>query len=460
MTPALASLAAALALAPLPQGGDLPFERLGQVLLEAAAQSAAPARSSSQQLEVLGRLAPLHTALDLGAVELWVPLHTATSEGELEDAPWPREWKAVAELAVGLERRWCAALGELEGAAGEETERALDALESAVRRGTQKSRPESLDACGEQARALRAKLLGGPGSKPLVIVLAPERAQYLAVIGAAGLIAPNLRHGAWTETARRGLVQALGPSVALVALSYGPRREGESPFLDQDLDLPTLRQNVVHGASHMLCNRLAPSAPDWMHEGIVLVDTVALCGADETLCSGYGGRQPTIFDDLREVPQAFLIFTRSESSPFRSGASADLFRDALKAARAEDGFRVLDLDRGTEGLIARGSFLGSTALVPPGVLQGPKGLKEGFAEFFRAYCGAFVAWLGAPREDGPPWLERALRELRARAPKWSAQQAPQLHEILREITGLELGEWTDPELDLEARFVHHLTAKR
>lgn len=455
MSATLACVLAAIGSGPLPQGAELPFGRLGQVLLDGAAQASSPAGARSGLLEVLARLAPLHAVLDLGAVEVWVPLRTVDAEGALVDAPWPREWKPVAEVGLGLERRWCAALGELDGASGTEASRALDALASAVRRGSAKSRPNSLDACGEQAHAVRAALLGSASSSPLVVVLAPQRAQYLALLGAAGLLSPGLKASTWNETARRGVVQALGPSAVVVALSFGPAHESESPFLEQGLDPRTLRQDVAHSASHMLCNRLAPTVHDWMHEGIALVDTIALCAADETLCSGYAGRQRTIFDDLREVPQAFLIYTRAESSPYRSGASATHFRDALRAAREDGGFGVLDLDRGTVGLVARGSFLGSTALVPEGVLAGPKGLKEGFAEFFRAYCGAFAAWLGAPREDGAPWLDRALRELRV-----PSVPPRELHAILREISGLELGEWMDPELDLEARFVAELCARR
>ena len=89
-----------------------------------------------------------------------------------------------------------------------------------------------------------------------------------------------------------------------------------------------------------------------------------------------------------------------------------------------------------------------------------EGLKEGFAEFFRAYCGAFVAWLATPRGAGPSWLDGALRELRASALKGKKAPPAELNAILRGITSLTLGESLDPELDLEAQFQAWLAARR
>jgi len=460
MTAALAALLVALGPTSGTQGQELPFERLGNALLAARPGAQQPiAELERLERELLTRLAPLHYVVDLGAFELWIPLRAVDEEGALADGPCPREWKTMAEDLLALEQRWCAALGELDPSRGQTTAAALTALGDWVRRTGAKHRPLSDGALHLQARTLRTALIGTSDAAPLVVLIAPQRSQFLALIGAAGVVAPAQRATLWNENARRSLGQALGPTLVALALSYGPRHEGDSPFLGQALDQLTLHQNVIHAASHLLCNRLAVSAPNWLHEGVALVDTHALCGADDTLCSGYAGRPPSIFDDLREVPQAFLIYARAESSPYRSGASAGLFRDALRLAREPAGFRVLDLDRGVAGLVAPGPFLGAKALVPEEVRIGPQGLKEGFAEFFRAYCGAFAGWLATPHGAGPSWLDGALRELRARALQDSKAQTTELHTILRGITSLALGESLDAELDLEAQFQAWLSAR-
>jgi hypothetical protein len=64
------------------------------------------------------------------------------------------------------------------------------------------------------------------------------------------------------------------------------------------------------------------------------------------------------------------------------------------------------------------------------------------------------------RGAGPSWLDRALRELRARALKPAKAPQQELHAILREITGLALGESLDAELDLEPQFQAWLSARR
>jgi hypothetical protein len=462
MSAAFASLLLACAPPPAQQVTELPFERLGWALLEATPGLSvkSPAPDADQEVEFRKHLVPLHAALDLGAFELWLPLRAVDSEGRVQDAPRPREWKTIADTLLALERRWCAVLGELEGAPGEETASALDALAGWVRRSGTKSLPVVDASIHAQARAVRVALLGTSDAAPLVVVIAPQRAQFLALIGAVGILAPGQKRWLWNESPRRSLGQALGPSAVALALSYGPPHAGDPPFLGQPIDQPTLRQSVVHSSSHLLCNRLASSAPTWMHEGVALVDAHGLCGADETLCSGYAGRPATVFDGMLEVPQAFLIFARIESSPFRSGASASLFREALRAAHEPEGFRVLDLDRGVAGLIAAGPFLGSSAIVPEEVRVGPKGLKEGFAEFFRAYCGAFVGWLAQPRGAGPTWLESTLRELRTRALASSKPPSQVLYTVLRDLTGLELGLSLDAESDLEARFQAWVLARR
>ena len=441
---------------------DLPFARLGAALLEATAEREGPEKAPSASVEVnfLRRLEPLCARVDLGALELWLPRRTVGTEGALGEARVAREWKPISQALVELERRWCDDLGEFEGARGEETARALETLLGWLRRAPAKSWPAAGAAELAAARAVRSALLDAPDAAPLAMLLAPDRAHFLALIGAAGLFDPNQRQALWLPAARRSLQQPLSPSLIAMALHWGPMGTGDSPYLGLPLDPGVLRQHVVHGGSHLLSNRLLPTAPVWLQEGLALLDTVSLAGGDETLCSGYSGRPPTLFDGWREVPSAFFAYTRMESSPYRTGGSADLFVDELRKARRREGFAVLDLDRGQVGLLSAGPFLATTARVPDEARIGPHGLKEGFAELFRAYCGAFAAWLSERDADGQALLRRTLRALRARGHDWDGSAGEDLPEVLLELTGRSLGDSLDPARDLEGEFQAWLQGRR
>src|SRR5688572_1959769 len=226
-----------LACAPPAQGTELPFERFGSALLDAAGAPAEPLDpGTSFESEFLDRLDELHATIDLGALQVWVPLRAVGPEGTIEDVAFAREWKGVAETLIALERRWCAALGELEGARGEETTRALDGLAGWVRRAGNKSRPAADDECRSQARAVRIALLGTAEARPLAVVLAPTRAQFLALMGAVGILQPGQQKFLWNESARRSLGQALGPSILALSLCFGPAQASDSPFLGQSVD--------------------------------------------------------------------------------------------------------------------------------------------------------------------------------------------------------------------------------
>ena len=91
---------------------------------------------------------------------------------------------------------------------------------------------------------------------------------------------------------------------------------------------------------------------------------------------------------------------------------------------------------------------------------GPKGLKEGFAEFFRAYCGAFAVFLAGLEADGLPLLDASMRLLRERGGQWDGRPTQDLEQVLHQLCGRTLGESLDPGRDLEGRFQAWLNERR
>ena len=98
---------------------------------------------------------------------------------------------ADAGSAGGPACRVRAELGELADTDGPATARALDEVESWLRRAPAKAWPTSGDEVLAAARAVRGALVGDADATPLVLLVAPERPHYLALIGAAGYIAPR-----------------------------------------------------------------------------------------------------------------------------------------------------------------------------------------------------------------------------------------------------------------------------
>ncbi len=439
-----------------------PFAELGRVLLDAAEAQRGRARAQPAgavkppgRRRLLERLEPLFDRVELGALELWLPRVQVGAEGEMERARRQGEWKDLAAGLLALQRRWLEELGLLSGDPAAELEAALSTLESAVKRASDRGKPGSSPAIASAVDALRRTLLP-PAARPqgLTLVVAPSRAHYVALIGAAGLENERTRDALWNDGARRSVSTGLAPAVLAFALAWGPSRKG-APFDEQQVMEPVqVSQHAIHAASHLLSNAILPTAPLWFGEGLAIRDTVRLAQADETLCSGYKGREETPFDSLQDLPESFLIYVRLERSPYRGGSSANLFADELRAALAGDGFRILDLDRGQAAFIAPGPFLGNEARVPGEVAEGSSGLKEGFAEFFRAYSATFVDWLSLQRTpDGKPLLERTLARLRERGLHWQGDIAKDLAKLLFELCDRTLGVSIDPEDDLEAAYV-------
>jgi hypothetical protein len=82
-----------------PAASSLPFEELGQKLL-----AAAPAPAGLQKnVGLLDRLAPLHSRVVLGALELWVPEQALGTHGELDAGPRAKDLAPSIEALIALE---------------------------------------------------------------------------------------------------------------------------------------------------------------------------------------------------------------------------------------------------------------------------------------------------------------------------------------------------------------------
>lgn len=436
---------------------DVPFEVLGEALLEAADQAAA-ARPDEANPAGLGdgllvRLAPLHERVPLGALELWFPRRRVERDGALVECARPGEWKSLALDLAALQVDWYDDLSEpaASDAVREQLRRALRELE----RG---SSQKALAMLAEVAPDLRDRLFGPRlTTHELVLLSAPTRAHYVAVHGAAGILRRGVQPDLWRPFARRSANQRLSDAVLVACLTWSAADDSRLWAREEPMGPDDLRQQTVHAASHLFSSALLPPTPVWFGESLAVRDTVGLVGADETLCAGYRGRAPGAFDGFQQVPAGFLAYSRLERSPFRGTGSRKLFAAQLHKAATREGFRILDLDRGRAVLSTPGPFLGGRAVAPVEVESGPRGLKEGYAEFLRAYGAAFVGWLGSESaENGATLLSGTLRLLRASEPG----KASRLEQALFAVSGRTLGRSNDPARDLEAAFQASLRLRR
>lgn len=437
------------------------YETLGRRLLEAAdragsGQAAEDPRASPEQ-RLLARLAPLHHVFELGVTEVWVPARGLDARGEESALARPKPWPMLARLAVELQGTWYERLAPADEETRARGRAALETLSRWAKRVQPKSEVPRDEALLAAARELRVQW--APDDVRMRVVVAPTRAQFVGLLGASGVFVPRNKQVLWTALSLRSANTYFLPTALAFALVGGPLAEEDPPLRERELEAEALRTYAAHALSHQLSNLLVPSSPFWFGEGLALFDTVGAVGLDETLCAGYSGRKATSVDDVQSTHNA-LIYARIERSPYRSGGCKDLFVDELRNARVAGGFRVLDLDTSREGVVLPGPFLVERAALPELVDQGPRGLKEGYAEFFRAYCGAFVAFLAAqPFEEGGSLLDAALRRLHERRYDASAE-LKRLSSVLGELTGKTLGQSLDPERDLEGDFVAWLATRR
>ena len=432
-------IAAALLLA-CAQEPALPFERLGRALLATADEARAGSAADSS---VLTRLEPLHERIALGAVELWIPRRVVEADGSLHDGPKPKDVADEVAGLVALERAW------LERATDDETKlrAAGDAL-GRVAPLLAKARAFPLEAPSAERLAARTALeqlfFDAPttnGRSELVVVLAPSRAQFVALLGAGGLVYQQARELYWIDSARDHVFHWLDFDASVVAQTVAPEPRGEPALQDVAMLAEVATQWVVHGASHALSARFAAGAPPWFGEALAIGDTISSLGADETLCSG--AAPPAARLDLAVTALAWVTL---HASPYRGRASSKWFAKELKGARSRDGLLVVDLQREREAFRVPPPLLGAASTLPSLVDTAPLGAKQGYAEMFRAYSTAFVHWLDTAEGARERLLPRLMRELRARGKHAS------LHEVARELGARTLGASGDPQLDLEAAF--------
>jgi len=424
---------------------ELPFEPLGTAFL-AEVESRAPAPSSARLaaeavfIELLGAL---HHRVDLGGMQIWIPRRAQSQDGSFGGGFDPRDARPWARELIELERVWFDHL-DLTGDVRAERLAALARVAEHVESlGTGEIPPADAELAA--ARLLLASTFPHPtAARAPILIIAPARAHLVGLFGAAGLAVPGQRQRLWNDGLRRNAFAWLFFEVLVIPL--------DEPLADEAPSLVAARneqalilETIVHRGSHLLSERVIPAAPDWFIEGLALHDTIVLTGDDDSLCTGFSQRER-----IRGGAAAFE-WIDANMSPYREGAATRWFDKQLRPD--DDGwFAIHDLDRGGPGLRLPGPFLGQRAVIPDTVRDGPAGLQRGYAEFFRAYCAAFVHWLSLERVGDRSvlrWLIRFMRDPQ----RLRALSEPELAPVgLRMITMKTLGESDDPERDLEAAF--------
>lgn len=451
MNTLLALFAVLLAQSPAP----LPFDAAGKEVLEASDR--ARGKLPVAQKSVVARLAPLHQRVRLGALELWLPQKALNERLAARPGPAARDVARLARDLVELQRGWI----ERTPGLSEDRARAHEARETLARwaatfvGGEVPDMPEDVRAARLELERFFHRRELDERSPAVVLVVAPTRAQFLGLLGAAGAIDPALAPTLCSERQRRAASAQLAPGVMALAQTSVGEGERASPTRDVPLDPEDLRQANLHAASHLLGVVLAPASPAWWSEALALRDTISTCGADETLCTGFADTHPLAAVPTSASPLEILLWVTRHRSPYRGGASRAHFLPALAEALTTDGLSVLDLDRSERAGHIPPRLLGERAPLPPLVVAGSTGVKKGHAELYRAWCGGFVHWLSTQRLKDEALLDVLCREL-ARIP-WEPERARSaLHETCTRVAGRSLGASDDPALDLEAAFTASL----
>ncbi|MCE9593595.1 MAG: hypothetical protein K8S98_05330 [Planctomycetes bacterium] len=440
----LAAFVLATVFAPSLQGEPVPYEALGNALIAAADArriGEAPRGNAEPELVFLRRMEPLHQRIRLGAIEIWVPSVTVRCDLSLGPAMSLGDAAPIAEAAVKLQRQWV----ELAGLDGGDEARAkkaftrLDAWAHSLGGSRVAEIGPELAADNAWLAARFRRDPANPSAKQreygMVLFLAPERPQYLAILGAGGIVDERYRIWFWDESGRRSAGTPLFPSSCLVPFAYGPDANDGPHCENHPLARDERLQLALHTLSHLVARNLAPAIPSWFGEGLALFDTIRATGADETLCTGVRDFTTTLTSLPGGLPTlgpaGMLRWVQRDASPFRDGSSPRFFLKELAAAQdPKRGFGILDFGTGLVAQYERGPFLGSRAVVPDSIATAPDGVKHGYAEFFRAYCGAFVDYLFEQRLDKQRLLRVALVELRKRSPDANAGAPDDLLDVL------------------------------
>ena len=434
--------------------GALPFETLGKALTSAA--DAAQPKDAPPARDVFERIEPLHDNIRLGAFELWIPRKIVKPDGSVTDATPSDQTRDFAVALVKLQRDWL----ERVGVDGEDLARDHTAAEDFLRFAARVRKPP-YPAPDVEALAARKQLetaffgvAQAEHTHRSVIILAPTRAQFVAVLGAAGSMSAIQRSFFWSDEAGHSGSVALAPGRLLVALSNEGAPAADS--LRDEAIAPDVRvQTIVHSASHVLSAQFIPSAPKWFVEGLAIVDTIATVRTDETLCTGHPASAASSGFSLGGDMEGVFFWAARQASPYREGASTHWFIDELRGAHTRDGFKIVNLDDVRISIPLSIPLLTEGFEFPKAIAVAPPGFKKGFAEFFRAYCAGFVHWLDVEQPTRPRLLNRLISELH-RAPPPGKEKPGPLYKVVHSLCGRTIGEALDPEADLEAGFFAYL----
>lgn len=420
-----------------------PFERLGERLIELADERAGPSANTSDT--TTARLASLHDAVRLGAFELWAPLVTLDAKGRAGPGARAKDLVERGARLVELQRYWLGRASQ-DAPTTQAAREALNVVAAWWKPFKALPHPGPSEAVRSAVAALEAHFgLPMRSGRRLTLLHAPTRAHYTALLGARGVLSDRLRPQIWTAVDLTSPFAALRDGSTAYATTWALGQSGSGLLEDAGMSAPDSREWFTHCAAHQLVYWLVPMAPAWMIEALAIETTIALCGADETSCTGAREIEtlPTWWLDVMEA----LSFVARDKSPYRGGSPTH-FAKQLRAARREGGFVIFDLEREMAAEIVRGPLLGAQTRTPAEVVSGGVGVRKGYAEFFRAYCTAFVAFV---QREEPERFSRLLQALR-RAPLEARPKQSPLHLLVREHFELTLGESEDPTADLEARF--------
>lgn len=457
--PLLALLASlGLAFAPV-QAPPLPFEKAGHELLVQVDQRRP--KDAPKTDDVQRRLAALHTRVRLGAFELWIPERVLAGEKlASRSGPPVKDFAQLAQDLVKLEETWLDRMASPSSdlAKAHDAIPVLEHWTSSFRGNVVPEVTPEVKAAVEVLERHFFRRLLDERTFAVTLVVAPTRAQYLGLIGAAAEIDKELRAGLCIEFQRRGTSAQLVPGLMVLALTGVGDGEHANPLKDRELDEIELRQNNVHASAHMLSTWCTPAAPGWWGEGLALCDTIAVCGSDETICTGHADTTTLAASPGSGSLLEILLWVTRHKSPYRGGASAKWFEAPLRAAVDSEGLRVFDLDKAEFVARISPTLLGEKAAIPGAVVAGGSGAKKGFAELYRAWCAGFVHWLSVNPGRDDSLLNELCRELR-QIPWQPGMGRNPLYELSVSVTRRSIGASDAPDKDLEAAFVAWLAKK-
>lgn len=419
-----------------------PVEAYGVKLLERAQTFDA---ASAQATDLRARLAPLHERVRVGAFELWTPREALNANGEWTPHKPTRELSKYVDALAKVQVRWLTRLSSDGVSAAQAQEFARWAAGWKPGKRAANEREVALhDALFEQIHgAPRAADTYG-----LVVCIAPTRAQLCALAGAHVALRPSALRWIdvpWLSTCREF---SLPDGVLVIGLASCASGADPKAFIDEPLPPLTVLENLTHNASHAISNARHAGAPRWWREGLAVDDTLSVLGSDETLCSG--ASDASLGGDLSAAIQWLSMLSRYKS-PYRGPGAAKGFVDALRHARGERGFELIDLDTNRPAFSVQGPWLGNPERTPELVNNAPPGVRKCYAELRRAYDTAFVRFLDA---DGAPQRASTLQTLsREYAQRIAAgQRQVSLHRLCLETTHRSIGASTDVAQDFEAAF--------